>query len=133
MELLTRQRTEYYLNAALAFLHQESIDWRMEVELWLDEMVFFYKLIQQRKKDTSVSPEDAAAAEKELIALHGDRIERLKRDIVNHEATLGKLLQSASIHEENYREIHRRILNDLLQAREDMRQFKRRIFRSMAP
>lgn len=68
MELLTRQRTEYYLSAALAFLHQECIDWRMEVDLWLDEMVFFYKLIQQRKKDTSVSAEDTVAAEKELIA-----------------------------------------------------------------
>ena len=133
MQLLTKQRTEYSLNAALSFLHQESMEWRMEVELWLDEMVFFYKLIRQRQEDMRRSPAEIAELQKELIALHSDMIDRLKREILQHEMILSKLLQTESNPEENYRQTHVRILKELTEARKQMREFKTKVFRAMAP
>jgi hypothetical protein len=129
MQLLTSERTEYYLNTSLDVLHRESIEWLNELEFWMDEIIFFYKLIQDNTHEYLFPAAEIAEAQKQLIEIHSDKLEKLRKELVRHERVLGNILRSTSTDDQDYRIAHNELFTKLIILQKDIREFKQKVFR----
>ncbi|ELR71931.1 hypothetical protein C900_02170 [Fulvivirga imtechensis AK7] len=129
MELITRPREEYLLNASLESLHEESREWLQEIGFWKDEMAFFYKLLQQKKNDPDFPAGEIAALEKEQLRIDNVKIDAIKGEVKSHEKALASLFKVNSLQEEEgYRQMHKRLLKDMYDVHILVRNLKKEIF-----
>ncbi len=129
MELLFSPRMEYLLDASLETLHSESLEWLKEIGFWQDEMAFFYKLLHKKESKESFPSEELAALEKKLVGITGDKLDKTMNEVQNHERFLASLMRTTSFHEEeNYRQAHRRLLQDIYDIHALIRDFKKDVF-----
>lgn len=129
MELLTYPKTEYLLDASLESLHQESLEWLKEIAFWADEMSFFFTLLHKKEVREAFPTKELAALEKELIRIHGDKLDAARSMVESHERTLASVLKTTSLQaEESYRETHRRLLMEVYGMQSLIRDFKKAVF-----
>jgi len=132
MELLNYAGSDYLLNPTLESLHNESVTWLKELAFWSDELTFFYKLLRHKALSDTFPGHEVAEAEKELIRLNSEVVDRLKAEVTSHERSLAALLKSSSSSDEqSYRDKHRVLFNYVFVAHEELRKFKRQIFSFM--
>ena len=129
MELLSNPRTEYLLDASFDSLHSESLDWLKEISFWQDEMVFFYKLLHKKASKESFPSKELAAIERKLVGIIGDKLDRIKNEVQNHERSLALLMRTTNLQEkENYRQAHQRLLHEVYDMHAVIRNFKKDVF-----
>jgi len=129
MELLTYPKSEYLLEASLESLHQESQEWLNEIEFWADEMAFFFTLLHKKEVRETFPSEELADLEKELIRIHGDRLDTIKSSVQRHERILAAVLKTTSLQEEeSYRTTHRQLLMEIYALQLLVRNFKKTVF-----
>lgn len=129
MELLTISKNEYLLHAPLDALHAETLAWLSELGFWGDELSFFYKLLHHNEFSNTFSSEQVDDIDKELLKLNGEKLDRIRVGMANHERMLASLFNPPSLTDEQaYRENHRRLYVDMYILYEEIRQFKQRIF-----
>lgn len=129
MELLTNSKTEYLVDVPLEALHAETLAWLKELGCWADEMSFFYRLLHHNKFSNAFPSEQLAHIDRELLMLNGERLDRIRIDMANHERMLASLFNPPSVTDEQaYRENHRRLHVDMYILHEEIRQFKQTIF-----
>lgn len=129
MELLSNPKTKYLLDASLEFLHAESLEWLKEIDFWQDEIAFFYKLLHKKEPKNSFPREALASMEKKLVDINSDKLDKVRSEIQSHERSLAAVLKTTSLQEEeNYREIHRKLLRVLYEINVLIRNFKKDVF-----
>jgi hypothetical protein len=132
MELVNNPKSNYPFDATLESLHAESMTWMKDLELWSDEMMFFYKLLRNTTVSRAFPPAEVAEVGKELIRINAEVLDRLKIDVASHERSLASVFKSASLpNEQLYRDRHRVLSDDMSAVHEDLRKFKRKIFSFM--
>src|SRR5688572_8049526 len=129
MELLSSPKMGYLLDASLESLHSESQEWLKEIGFWQDEMAFFYKLLHKKESKESFPSKELAAIEKKLVGITSDMLDKIMNAVQNHERSLALLIRTTSFQEEeNYRQAHRRLLQDVYEVHVVIRNFKKDVF-----
>lgn len=129
MELLSSPKMGYLLDASLESLHSESLEWQKEISFWQDEMAFFYKLLHKKESKESFPSRELAAIEMKLVGITGDKLDKVMNAVQNHERSLALLIRTTSFQEEeNYRQAHRRLLQDVYDVHILIRNFKKDVF-----
>jgi hypothetical protein len=129
MDLLSKPKTEYLLDASLEFLHGESLEWLKEMEFWQDEMAFFYKLLHKEGLKEAFPSKELAAIDQEQVGITSDKLDKALNEVRSHERSLAALIKTTSFEEEeNYRHIHRQLLHDITDIYVLIRNFKTAVF-----
>lgn len=133
MELATSSKTTYLLEAGIEILHEQSNEWLNEIAFWREEIAFFYAIII---KKTHISvPIDSKDAlnqiEKELDLLSGGQLDKLQKEVVEHEKSLYVFLKDKVGTEREYRETHKKLVHEFEDFEKKFRQIKRDIFSLM--
>lgn len=129
MELLTYPKTEYLLEASLESLHQESQEWLKEIAFWSDEMSFFFTLLHRKEVREVFPSKELVTLEKELIRIHGDKLDTARSLVQSHERTLASVLKTTSLQdEESYRNAHRKLLIEIYDLQSLIKNFKKAVF-----
>ena len=132
MELLTNHGTEYLLAASLEQLHHESQEWIKEVDFWKDEMSFFYKVLHSKVSSRSYPSEALAAMEKNLVRISAEVLDPMTNTLKTHEQYLATIVNTTSLQdEESYRERHKSLGAQVLDAYQEIRSFKKDILSFM--
>ena len=119
----------YLLDASLESLHSESLEWLKEIGFWHDEVAFFYKLLHKKESKESFPSRELAAIEMKLVGITGDKLDKVMNAVQNHERSLALLIRTTSFQEdENYRQAHRRLLQDVYDLHILIRNFKKEVF-----
>jgi len=129
MELLSYPNTKYLLEASTDSLQAESLEWLKEIDFWKDEMTFFYKLVHTRKAFTAFPTEELAFLDKELIRINSDKLDKLRKEVQDHEQLLATIIKTPTLMEkEKYSEAHHNILMELFAVSELIKDLKRTVF-----
>jgi len=129
MELLSYPNSSYLLEASNDTLHAESLEWLKEIDFWKDEMTFFYKLMHTKKAFAGFPTEELAFIDKELIRINSDKLDKLRKDVQDHEQLLAAIIKSPTIiDQERYSETHRNLLREIFAVAELIKDFKRTVF-----
>jgi len=133
MKTLMSANTDYILAASLESLHAESMNWRSDLAFWGDELVFFYKLLKAKELGRTFPPLELADAEKELMELNSHWLVKMRNDVDNHEKQLAIVLNPplSLADEEVFRETHGKLLLEMIELENQIRSFKRKLFRSV--
>lgn len=130
MELLTSPKATYLLEAGLEILHEQSNEWLNDISFWKEEIAFFYAIII---KKTHVSvPLDAKDSlqqiEEELGLISGGELEKLQKEVEEHEKSLYMFLKKKTGTERAYRETHKKLAHEFEDFEKKFREIKRNIF-----
>lgn len=129
MDLLRNSKIEYQLDTPLDALHAETLGWLKELGFWADELSFFYKLLHHHELSSAFSVMQVAEIDQELLKLNGEKLDRIRINMANHERMLASLFNPPSTADEQvYRDNHRRLYTDMFILNEGIRAFKQRIF-----
>ena len=129
MEWITNLKSEHLQDASLEELHHQGREWLSELEFWIDEMTFYYKLLHMREPRIFFPTAGLAELEKVLVTLTSDHLMKLKIDIENHERVLATMIKNISLEEEDeYRAKHKVLLGEVLRLQERIREFKKSVF-----
>ncbi len=130
-KLLTTPKATYLLEAGLEVLHSQSNEWLNEIAFWRDESAFFYTLIV--KKTLKFVPVDAKDSikrvEEELVSITGGDLDKLQKEVEQHEVFLNDLLESTYLKEGNYRERHGELTRKFYQFEKRFKDLKNDIFK----
>ncbi len=127
-KLIANPKQTFLLGAGLDILHHESIEWLEEIAFWKDELSFFDKLLH-RSEPIEEDLKTYRGMLEQLEKIHGDFINQLEDDVIEHEKLLAKLEHNEEGHSDwEYREKHRRIKNRINMMMKDFRSFKSVIF-----
>ena len=128
MKLLSKDSTEYLIDAPLSALHFEGNRWMEELKFWSEEIAVFYKMLHRKEWDKGFPSKEITDVEKELVILNAD-VQRLRVAVTKHERFLFSLVQSALLwNEEDYRNVHRSLRSEVLDLHQRVREFKRSVF-----
>lgn len=128
MKLLTKESTEYLIDAPLSALHSESNAWMKELKFWSDEIAVFYRMLHRKEWDREFPSREVSDVEKELVTLNV-QVQKQKADVTKHERFLSSLVQSTSLSiEDGYRDAHRTLRYEILDLHHRMRTFRRSLF-----
>lgn len=131
MKLLTKDSTEYLIDAPLSTVHSESNIWMEELKFWSDEMAVFYRMLHKKEWNKGFPSQEISDVEKELVLLNA-QVQKQKADVTKHERFLFSLVQSTSLSlEEGYRHVHETLRAEILGLHQRMRKFKRNLFSFM--
>lgn len=129
MEWITNLKSEHLQDASLEELHRQGREWLSELEFWIDEMSFYYKLLHMREPRIFFPTSGLAELEKALVTLTSDYLSKLKIDVENHERILATMIRNISLGEEDeYRAKHKVLLDEVLRLQERIREFKKSVF-----
>lgn len=130
MELLTSPKATYLLEAGLEILHEQSNEWLNDISFWREEIAFFYAIII--KKTHASVPVDAKDAlqqiEEELGLISGGELEKLQKEVEEHEKSLYMFLAKKTGNERAYRETHKKLVHEFEDFEKKFREIKRAIF-----
>jgi hypothetical protein len=111
MELLTSPKSMYLLEAGLEVLHQETNEWRSDLQFWTEEIPFFLNLIR-RDKNQSIPKSAKASLERiegELLQIITEEIDKLNVEVELHEYFLCKMMETPEKDQQDYREKHKQL------------------------
>jgi hypothetical protein len=129
MELLSYPNSKYLLETSIDSLHADSLEWLREIEFWKDEMTFFYKLLHKKNAFTGFPTEELAALDKELIQINSDKLDKIKKEVQNHEQLLSVIIKTPTLWEkEKYSEAHHHLLLEIVAVSELIKELKRTVF-----
>ena len=130
MKNITSPKKTYLLEAPLEILHSESLEWLDEIEFWKDESAFFYALIIGKTKENPAAFEakDAKDIERHLIYVSAEKLDDFKMEVLGHEKFLARLLESARMNEQLYRERHKIIAEKMHGFEKEFKEMKRKVF-----
>jgi hypothetical protein len=130
-KLLTTPKATYLLEAGLEVLHSQSNEWLNEIAFWRDESAFFYTLVVN--KTLKFVPVNAQSSikriEEELIDITGGDLDKLQKEVEQHEVFLCDLLESTYLKEENYRKRHEELTLKFYQFEKRFKDLKNEIFK----
>jgi len=121
----------YLLEEGLEKLHQESMDWISEMDLWKLELDFFQKLL-----DTH-SPQFSTIEQKKrldyfqnlIIYYSGELIDSIIEKTKRHEVFLAKeMVEPQEMDEREYRKMHRGIEENVRSLRKRFYDYKKEFF-----
>jgi hypothetical protein len=129
MELLTYPNSKYLLEASIDSLHAESLEWLKEIDFWKEEMTFFYKLLHTKNTFAGFPSEELASIDKELIRINSDKLDKIKKEVQDHEQMLTSILKTPTlIGKEKYSERHYNLHLEIFSVSELIRDIKRIVF-----
>src|ERR1035438_9457025 len=109
MELLTSPKSMYLLEAGLEVLHQQTNEWRSDLQFWKEEIPFFLNLVE-RDKNQQIPKTSKASMEKiegELLQIITEEIDQLNLEVDLHEYFLCKMMETPEKDQQDYREKHK--------------------------
>ena len=122
---IANPKKELLLGAGLNILHQESQEWLDTVAFWKHEIIFFSELLTEKETKES----DYGRILKNLDKIHENLFDYLTHDIINHEKFLSRLVKGESgISDENYREQHRKLNEQMELFGQNFKDFKMMVF-----
>jgi hypothetical protein len=130
MELLTSPKSSYLLEAGLEILHEQSNEWLNEISFWREEIAFFYAIII-KKTYLSVpvhSKNAISLIEKELDIISSGQLDKLQKEVEDHERSLYKFLKDKVGTDMEYRETHKKLAHEFENFEKKLRLIKRDIF-----
>ncbi len=116
MKLLTLPTSEYLLDIGLEEIHIQSREWLNKVLFWKDEVDFFYKVVEDKKKQLISIPvqNNIWHIEKDMALHFGNKLSELQNSVRDHENYLKTLIINNGNDEESYRDVHKNIAIKLL-------------------
>lgn len=121
-------KVQFLLSAGLDLLHQESQEWLDTISFWKDEIKFFDKLLD-RSEPIEANLKVYRSMLDHLEKLHGDFLNQLYEDVIDHEKLLAKLeKKEQGLAHWDYREKHRRLNRQIHTMSEDIKAFKKVVF-----
>lgn len=115
METLAYPDTKYLLDVSIDSLHAESLKWLKDIDFWKDEMSFFYKLLHKKNILSRFPSEQLASIDQEIIRVNSDQLDKIRKEIHDHEQSLANLVKTPSLQEkETYVLAHQRLLVEML-------------------
>lgn len=118
------------LEASIETLHQQTNEWLNELELWIDETIFFSGYVAQLTK-TQVPLKAKKVFIKingELLNLSGGELDELKKELDAHIHGLSELLQTKPDNENEYRKTHQHLGFKIQRMETRFRELKKAIF-----
>lgn len=113
------------LGAGLNVLHQENKEWLGTISFWKDEIIFFSELLAKKEIKESAY----GSILKNLDKMHEHLFNYFTEAIINHEKFLSRLVQGKSgISDENYREQHRKLNEQMELFGQNFKDFKMMVF-----
>lgn len=129
MELLTYPNSKYLLEASIDSLHAESLGWLREIDFWKDEMTFFYKLLHTKNALPGFPTEELASIDKELIRINSDKLDKMKKEVQDHEQLLAAIIKTPTLMEkEKYSEVHHNLHLEIFAVSDLIKDLKRTVF-----
>lgn len=130
MKNITSPKKMYLLEAPLEILHSESLDWLEEIEFWKDESAFFYALIIGKTKENPpvFETKEAKDIERHLVYVSAEKLDDFKMEVQGHEKFLARLLESARMNEQLYRDRHKVIAEKMHGFEKEFKEMKKKVF-----
>ena len=113
MEMLKKPLAEYLLDRSLEELHQESVKWVSDIELWKIELNFFQKLLDKHSLEfETVDEKKEIDHYQNLITYYGgELLDEFKQLVRRHENNLAKeYAMNGKANEDEYRAKHQDLL-----------------------
>jgi hypothetical protein len=122
----TNRATEY----TFELFHEVSQKWLSDLDFWKDEIAFFYKLLRIKtpRQSEVLKTEHAKAIEKHLINVSVEKIDALKKEILDHEQFLTRIMADIDIDEDLYFSRHKAITQKFRAFEKEYRALKHDIF-----
>jgi len=126
----------YLLEEGLEKLHQESMDWISEMDLWKLELDFFQKLLDKYSAQFSTIEQKKRLDyfQNLIIYYSGELIDSFIEKTKRHETLLAKeMVEPLEMDEQEYRKMHKEIEEDVRSLRKRFYAYKKEFLTFIKP
>lgn len=129
MDIISFSKTEYLLHTSISLLQTESQDWLEDISFWKDELAFFSSFLVKKRSDRIYPVREIQELEKELAQITSLKLDTIKKELKNHDASLTALLLSTSNTDgESDRLRHHVLQKEMSNMHTLIRNFKRNVY-----
>ena len=127
MELLKPAIKKNLLEESIEHLHQQSYNWQNQIAFWKDENRFFNDLLSN-KLFHNVTPLDKKIIKDTLNNISLNDLEKLQKEVTNHEKTLYAIILNKNKNVYNYRHVHKELEHKFIELEKRIKDLKTAVF-----
>lgn len=131
MEQLDKGNEQYLLEPGLENLHEDSVRWNSELELWKRELSFFQKLLDSNSSKIVVTDDKKKEDHFQNIIIYydGELIPEYKQACRRHEKYLAQIMSGdEDVNESEYRRKHHELKNKIESLESEFTKYKHEFF-----